>query len=243
MTKKPSFQFYPGDWMKDPKVSMCQPATRGIWIDLLCAMHENEQSGEIIGNAYQLARLCRCSPEEMQTALSDLTVTKTADVTFCNEIVTVKCRRMWQEAKDRKNGRERVKRYRNKDEISESNGNVTNHSSSSTSVTEQVQAETAIPAARRIWKDGVDLLKQSGVSEKNARSLLGKLAKENGNELLAECIAVAQAKNPVNAEEFLIGVLKDRNKNTKPAELPTIDEVNKKREEFRKQNRSSQTAM
>ncbi len=94
MTKKPSFQFYPGDWMKDPKLSMCLPITRGIWIDLLCAMHENGMDGEVTATVPQLARICRCLPEEMSTALNDLNVTKTANVTFGNEIVTVICRRV-----------------------------------------------------------------------------------------------------------------------------------------------------
>lgn len=71
-------------------------------------------------------------------------------------------------------------------------------------------ADKELPAVRRIWKDGVDLLTQSGIAQKSARSLLGRLAKDYGNEQLAECIAVTQSKNPVNAEEFLIGALKER---------------------------------
>jgi hypothetical protein len=133
-TKRPSFQFYTGDWLKDPKLSMCQPLSRGIWIDLLCAMHENEQSGEITGTVGQLSRICRCSPDEMSAALSDLSVTKTADVTICNEIVTARCRRMYKEAKERKQGRERVNRFRGK---TDGNTDVTPPSSSSTSTSEE----------------------------------------------------------------------------------------------------------
>lgn len=74
-------------------------------------------------------------------------------------------------------------------------------------------AETAaeeIPVVRRIWKDGVDLLKQSSMTEAQARPLLGRLAKDFGNEILAECIAVAQAKNPADPRAFLIGCLNER---------------------------------
>lgn len=130
MSKKPSFQFYPGDWMKDPKLSMCQPASRGVWIDLMCAMHENEQSGEIAGTIVQLARICRCLPNEMDAALKDLGVTKTADVTMCNGIVTVRNRRMYEDAKERKQGRDRVQKHRAK---KNGNADVTPPSSSSTS--------------------------------------------------------------------------------------------------------------
>lgn len=130
--KKPSFQFYPGDWMKDPRLSMCQAATRGIWIDLLCAMHENGMGGEISGTVAQLARICRCSPEELDTALIDLSVTKAADVTKCNGHVTVVCRRVKKESEARQNGAKRVERFRKKQVRNE---NVTTPSSSSTSVT------------------------------------------------------------------------------------------------------------
>lgn len=147
MSKKPSFQFYPGDWMKDPKLSMCQPATRGVWIDLLCAMHENEQSGEIAGSVNQLARICRCLPEEMQSALDDLSVTKTALVTECNKIVTVICRRMFEDAKERKQTRLRVQKHRNKSTDEESNEDVTPPSSTSTS-TSKKKEETNVSSKK-----------------------------------------------------------------------------------------------
>lgn len=132
MTKKlPAFQFYTGDWMKDPQVSMCAPATRGIWIDLLCAMHDSGQSGEITGTVEQLARLCRCSPDEMTAAIDDLAVTFTADVTKCNGRVTLVCRRMKKEAKARVSSRLRVAEHRVKRQC---NGVVTPPSSSSSSI-------------------------------------------------------------------------------------------------------------
>jgi len=43
--KLPSFQFYPGDWMKDPNLRRCSQAARGVWIDMLCLMFECEQRG------------------------------------------------------------------------------------------------------------------------------------------------------------------------------------------------------
>ena len=43
--KRPSFQFYPGDWLKDPALRSCSPAARGVWIDLVCLLHEMPQRG------------------------------------------------------------------------------------------------------------------------------------------------------------------------------------------------------
>ena len=43
--KLPAFQFYPGDWLKDPALRCCSPAARGIWMDVLCMMHESPKRG------------------------------------------------------------------------------------------------------------------------------------------------------------------------------------------------------
>lgn len=43
--KLPAFQFYPGDWMKDPALRVCSHTTKGVYIDMLCLMFECEQRG------------------------------------------------------------------------------------------------------------------------------------------------------------------------------------------------------
>lgn len=40
MSKLPNFQLYTGDWMKDPALRSISEGARGLWIDLLCLMHE-----------------------------------------------------------------------------------------------------------------------------------------------------------------------------------------------------------
>lgn len=94
MSNQPYLPLYTGDWMKDPKLSFCSPATRGIWIDLLCAMHELGRAGELRGTTEQLARLARCLPAELEAALTDLQSTDAASVEQRNGIWTVVCRRM-----------------------------------------------------------------------------------------------------------------------------------------------------
>ncbi|NQT97737.1 MAG: hypothetical protein HQ562_08375 [Candidatus Marinimicrobia bacterium] len=132
MNKKPSFQFYPADWIKDPKLSMCSPETRGVWIDLLCAMHELDRCGEVSGTPAQLCRICRCDQSEFERAIAELESTKTATVTKHNGIITIINRRMNREHKERINNKVRQKRFRvNR----ESNKKVTIPSSSSTSKT------------------------------------------------------------------------------------------------------------
>lgn len=109
MAKLPAMQWYTGDWKKDPELSMCSPATRGIWADILCAMHEADRCGKITGTITQLARIARCSIEEMRAAAVELDETKAADVTFCHENVTLINRRMASEYKERKSALARKK--------------------------------------------------------------------------------------------------------------------------------------
>lgn len=121
--KEPFIDLYTGDWMKDQAVSRCAPATRGIWIDLLCAMHDDARSGRLTGTAEQLARLGRCSTAEMSAALNDLQITGAADVSEGrNGSVTIINRRMYRLSQEREATRLRVAKSRSK---AEGNGEVT----------------------------------------------------------------------------------------------------------------------
>lgn len=42
---RPSFQFYPGDWQKNANLRRCSPAARGVWVDVLCLLHDAEEYG------------------------------------------------------------------------------------------------------------------------------------------------------------------------------------------------------
>jgi uncharacterized protein YdaU (DUF1376 family) len=112
--KQPGFYLYTGDWKKDTALSLCSTSTRGIWIDLLCAMHDAGSVGRLSGTIEQLSVLARCSPTEMSTALSEITSTQAASVAHHNGIVTVINRRMDREAKARESARKRMKRSREK---------------------------------------------------------------------------------------------------------------------------------
>lgn len=112
MLKLPWFKFSPTLWTSDTELSKCTPATRGVWIDLLCAMHQSGRSGELCGTTDQIARLARCSTAELTQALTELQTTGTADVTFRNNNVTVINRLMKREAKDRTGTALRVKKHR-----------------------------------------------------------------------------------------------------------------------------------
>lgn len=60
--KRPAFQFYPADWRKDAALQSCSIAARGLWVEMLCIMHECTPYGYLCVNGQpmtdsQLARL------------------------------------------------------------------------------------------------------------------------------------------------------------------------------------------
>src|SRR5262249_10310727 len=98
MSKQPYIPLYTGDWLKDPRLSLCSAATRGVWMDLLCAMHDPDRCGILRGTTEQLARLARCSTAEADLALNELQTTRAADVIQRNGSWEVANRRMVRES-------------------------------------------------------------------------------------------------------------------------------------------------
>ncbi len=78
MSKAPAFQFYCGDWMKDPALRACSPAARGLWIDCLCLMHESPRKGYLEhanGDAVtplQLSRMAGCTVAEVRKHIREM---------------------------------------------------------------------------------------------------------------------------------------------------------------------------
>ena len=90
--KLPAFQFYPGDWLKDTSLRATSVEARGLWIDMLCFMHESPRRGWLMltisapMTTEQLARAAGIQAEICQQLLSELesngvvTVEQIADV-------------------------------------------------------------------------------------------------------------------------------------------------------------------
>ena len=45
--KRPAFQFYPSDWLRDTALRSCSTGARGLWIDMICYMHEGNPYGHL----------------------------------------------------------------------------------------------------------------------------------------------------------------------------------------------------
>ena len=77
MSTKPSFQWYPSDWMNDLKLRSVSVAARGLWVDMLCIMHQGEPYGHMKVNhkvipKVNLAHASRLTIEVVDELLREL---------------------------------------------------------------------------------------------------------------------------------------------------------------------------
>jgi hypothetical protein len=107
----PWMKFYPADWRSDPKLRLCSMAARGLWIELLCIMHEAEPRGFLVSNGSQLsdkqlAALVGTTTRELNALLNEL---EAAGVFSRDENGTIYSRRVVRDAekqvRDKENGR------------------------------------------------------------------------------------------------------------------------------------------
>lgn len=75
--KRPSFQFYPADWLTDAALRMVSIGARGLWIDMLCLMHQGSEYGYLKVNnkvilSTNLARMVGATLQEVEGWLEEL---------------------------------------------------------------------------------------------------------------------------------------------------------------------------
>ena len=75
MSKLPWFKFFPTDWRADVGLKLCSLAARGLWLEMICIMHEAggylEINGSIVSTS-ALASLSGSSPQEVTALLGEL---------------------------------------------------------------------------------------------------------------------------------------------------------------------------
>jgi hypothetical protein len=104
-------KFYPSDWRADPKLRMCSIGARGLWMEMICVMHEAEPYGFLVSNersvtSRQLAALAGISQGECMKYLLELA---SAGVYSIDENKRIYSRRMVRDKakadRDRENGK------------------------------------------------------------------------------------------------------------------------------------------
>lgn len=73
----PFLKFFTSDWRSDPRLRMCSAAARGVWIDMICIMHEAAPYGHLLvhgqfPNEAQLASLTGTLAAELPDLIAEL---------------------------------------------------------------------------------------------------------------------------------------------------------------------------
>lgn len=79
--KRPSFQFYPADWRQNGNLRRCSDAARGVWVDILCVLHDSDEYGIIRWPLEDLARAAGVKLKYVEE-LVEKDVLKGADADF-----------------------------------------------------------------------------------------------------------------------------------------------------------------
>ncbi len=74
---EPWMKFYTSDWRSDPRLKMCSPGARGMWIEMICLMHEATPYGHLLihgqpPNEAQLASLTGIPSAELHDLVAEL---------------------------------------------------------------------------------------------------------------------------------------------------------------------------
>lgn len=222
MAKNWWFKFEYRVWQSDPDLSGCSLAARGLWLEILCYLYAQDEY-KLTSSYERLGRMARCDGSEAAKLVVELKQNNVCDVTLGHGEVTVMSRRLCKLLKARKQAtcRKRKERVTQKsqDRVISKSKELKKEKNEELATQGGKPAKEVDPVSQRIWNDGVDLVKQSGLNDKNARTFLGAMAKEYSKLKLAEAIAVTQAANTPDPQKYLVAVLQDRAGATDKAKL------------------------
>lgn len=65
--RRPSLQFYPADWQANPKLKRCSHAEKGLWLDVLCILHDQDEYGIVRWPLREIALAVHARPSALQS--------------------------------------------------------------------------------------------------------------------------------------------------------------------------------
>jgi hypothetical protein len=109
--KYPWMMFYPADHRADPAVRMCSIAARGLWVELICLMHEAEPYGHLLSkgariSTQKLAMVAGVAEIDIESLLAEL---ENHGVFSRDDSGVIYCRRMVRDFRKRERNAENGK--------------------------------------------------------------------------------------------------------------------------------------
>lgn len=216
-------KFYPSDWRADPSLRMCSVGARGLWIEMLCVMHEAQPYGYLLVNGrpltdLQLAALTGVNPQDIPPLKGEL---EAAGVFSFDGEGRIYSRRMVRDAakalEDKENGkkggrpaatptqgRQGVNPPLNPHRADPENPQKPEardqiedtFASQRTAEAVVIDITPLLDDKDKLWSEGLsDLLSIASVPERQARSLIGRWLKMAGEDAAMVLGAIARARD------------------------------------------------
>lgn len=58
--KRPAFQFYPDNWRNNSNLRRCSWAARGVWVEVMCLLHDSDVYGALSWSMKEIAQALGC---------------------------------------------------------------------------------------------------------------------------------------------------------------------------------------
>ena len=210
----PWMKFYPRDWRGDQTLRAVSVAARGLWIEMLCIMHEAQPYGHLIlgGRAVSVDVLARVSGLGMDECGALLAELESAGVLSRTRKGVIYSRRMVKDHSRAKKG-EKAARKRwgqgaeNKTEKRAPNGSpnrepTTQKPEARYSVDKSTGGEPPDPV-KQMFDMGVAMLKSQGHDEREARSIVGKWRKGRSPGEVVAGLIDAKTRSISNLVEWM----------------------------------------
>lgn len=225
--KRPSFQFYPGDWQANSNLRRCTHAEKGAWIDVMCLMHDQNEYGVLRWSLKEISQATGAALPLLKGLVSKF-VMKGSDSQPCEAFVyTPRSGRkegepvvlvpsqpgpIWYSARMVRD--EYVRTIRGESTRFGAGDGETPKQAPKTapkaspkppfgdgpsSSSSSSYSGTNVPDAKdRVWTLGPALLGEK------SRSLIGKLVAQYGEDVLAEALSAAAAEQPGDPKAWLV---------------------------------------
>lgn len=195
----PWLKFYTSDWRSDPALRMCSMAARGLWIELVCLMHEAHPYGHLLVNGLsptdtQLAVLVGAPSDQVSSLIGELEAAGVFSRTRAGVIFSRRLTRMAKKAATaRNNGRKGgnpslIKETENpppdnppdKDRDKTQKPEARSQINSVPDGTGDAAGQT-VDFTKEVFDRGVAFLGKYQIPQKQARALIGKWRSEVGD--------------------------------------------------------------
>jgi hypothetical protein len=241
VSAQPWLKFYPRDWRGDQALRAVSIAARGLWMEMLCIMHEASPYGHLVlgGLAVSngvLARMSGLGADECGTLVAEL---ESAGVFSRTRKGVIYSRRMTKDRSRAEKGRKAVKkRWAQK---TESKGKIStpNRSPDRPPTTQKPEARYSEDKSsagkppdqvKELFDQGVALLTAAGHSERQARSMVGRWRKARTDAEVGRLLTEAAGKSaPIEwMEKAVAGQVERQNEHWAAVErkyLPQTTEI------------------